>query len=76
VCCADFVVSSYTPTLTTLLRTQRVSTPLSRGDLSIALTAEKRAQDVTLPVIYDVDTEIERVAAVASSRSVTTVHKH
>jgi hypothetical protein len=74
-CCADFVVSSYTPTLTTLLRAQRTAKPLSRGDLSIALIAEKRAQDVTLPVIYNVDTEITDVAAVANSRSVTIVHK-
>jgi CHAT domain-containing protein len=70
VCCADFVVSSYTPTVTTLLRVQKATTPLSRGDLSIALVAEKRAQDITLPVIYDVDTEIEHVAAVAKSSGV------
>jgi CHAT domain-containing protein len=69
------VVSSYTPTLTTLLRAQRTTTPLSRGELSIALIAEKRAQDVTLPVIYNVDTEIEYVAAVANSRSVTILHE-
>jgi CHAT domain-containing protein len=64
------VVSSYTPTLTTLLRAQRTSIPLNRGDLSIALVAEKRAQDNTLPIIYDVDTEIEQVAAIANSHSV------
>jgi CHAT domain-containing protein len=75
VCCADFVVSSYTPALTTLLRAQKTTTPLSRGDLSIALIAEKRAQDVTLPVIHDVETEIEYVAAIANSRSVTIVHE-
>jgi hypothetical protein len=75
VCCADFVVSSYIPTLTALLRAQRTTTPLGRGDLSIALIAEKRAQDTTLPVIYDVDTEIELVASVAKSRGVTIMHE-
>jgi CHAT domain-containing protein len=75
VCCADFVVSSYTPTLTTLLRTQRATIPLRRSDLSISLIAEKRAQDTTLPVIYDVDREIELVAAVANSHGVNFVHE-
>jgi CHAT domain-containing protein len=74
-CCADFVVSSYTPTLTTLLRAQRTATPLSRSDHSIALIAEKRAQDTTLPVIHDVDTEIELVAAVADSYSMNIAHE-
>jgi CHAT domain-containing protein len=69
------VVSSYTPTLTTLLRAQRATAPLSCGELSITLIAEKQAQDVALPVIYNVDTEVEHVAAVASSCSVTIVHE-
>jgi CHAT domain-containing protein len=69
------VISSYTPTLTTLIRGQRATRPLSRVDLSIALIAEKQAQDTTLPVIYDVDTEIELISAVAKSGSVTIVHE-
>jgi hypothetical protein len=74
-CCGDFVVSSYTPTLTTLLRAQKSTALLSHSNLSIALIAEKRAVDVTLPVIYDVDTEIEYVTTVANSRSVTVLHR-
>jgi CHAT domain-containing protein len=75
VCCTDFVVSSYTPTLTALLRGQRATRPLSRDELSIALIAEKQAQDTTLLVIYDVDREIEHVAAVASLHGVIIAHE-
>jgi CHAT domain-containing protein len=53
-----------------LLRAQKTTAPLSRSDLSVALIAEKRAQDITLPVIYDVDIEIEHVITVAKSNSV------
>jgi CHAT domain-containing protein len=49
---------------------QKATKPLSRGDLSVALVAEKQAQDANLPVIHDVDTEIEHVAAVAKSSGV------
>jgi hypothetical protein len=41
----------------------------------MALIAEKRAQNIALPVIYNVDTEIEWVAAVAHSRSVRIVRE-
>jgi CHAT domain-containing protein len=75
VCCADFVVSSYTPTLTILLRAQNTTAPLTRGDFSIALIAEKRAQDITLPVISDVDTEIEHISAVAKSSGIRILHE-
>jgi hypothetical protein len=70
------VISSYTPTVTALLRAQKATTPLSRDHLSFALVAEKRAQDATLPVIYDVDLEIEHIAAIANSSSVGILHQH
>jgi CHAT domain-containing protein len=69
------VVSSYSPTITTLLRTQKATTSLSCNDLSVALVAEKQAQDTSLPVIYQVDTEIEHVAEVAKSHNVQIVHQ-
>jgi CHAT domain-containing protein len=67
-------VSSYTPTVTTLLRAQRAASPLRRSDLALALVAEKRAHDRTLQVIYGVDTEIEHVASIANSSSVKVLH--
>jgi CHAT domain-containing protein len=73
--CADYVVSSYTPTVTTLLRAQRASAPLRRDHLSVTLVAEKRAQDTTLLTIHGVDEEIENVAAVTQSRNVQNIHQ-
>jgi CHAT domain-containing protein len=70
VSCADYVVSSYAPTVTTLLRAQRTSTPLRRDRLSIALVAEKRAQDVTLLTIPGVDEEISYVATATKSSTI------
>jgi CHAT domain-containing protein len=63
------VVSSYTPTLTTLLRTQRSVTPLARADLAVLLIAEKRARE-SLALIPGVDVEIQAVAAIAASHDV------
>jgi CHAT domain-containing protein len=73
--CADFVVSSYTPTLTTLLRAQRTLVPLNRRELSLALVAEKQAEDSTLEIIAGVDREVEHVAGVAKARNVKIVHQ-
>jgi CHAT domain-containing protein len=75
VSCADYVVSSYTPTVTALLRAQRAATPLRRDHLSLALVAEKRAQDTTLLTIPGVDEEIEHIAAAMDLSTVNAVHQ-
>jgi CHAT domain-containing protein len=75
VCCNDFVVSSYTPTVTALLRAQRASTPLSRDGISLALIAEKRAHERGLALIPGVDEEIDKVATIANSNNVKVIHQ-
>jgi CHAT domain-containing protein len=75
VSCADYVVSSYTPTITALLRVHKSQDPLSRSDLSFALVAEKQAQDSTLDIIAGVDKEIEQIAAVTQSSGMKIVHQ-
>jgi CHAT domain-containing protein len=76
VSCADYVISSYTPTVTALLRAQTAATaPLNQRGLSVALIAEKRAYDSALQVIYGVDEEIAHVAAVAESSNVQPLHQ-
>jgi CHAT domain-containing protein len=72
VCCADYVISSYTPSLTTLLRAQRGAVPLSREDLAMMLLAEKKAQE-PLALIPGVELEIRDIAAIAISYSVNIV---
>jgi hypothetical protein len=74
-CCSDFVVSSYTPTVTALLRAQRANIPLSRDVISLALIAEKQAHQRGLDPIPGVDKEIAQVAAVAKSNNVKVIHQ-
>jgi CHAT domain-containing protein len=68
-------VSSYTPTVTALLRAQRASIPLRRDHLTFALVAEKRAQDPDLQLIPGVDEEISQIAAVVKQLPVKSVRE-
>lgn len=74
-CCADYVVSSYAPTITTLLRAQRAVSPIQRDSINIALIAEKQARESQLSVIHQVDTEVDSIAAVASLCHIRAVHR-
>jgi CHAT domain-containing protein len=69
------MVSSYTPTITALLRAQRVTGSLSRGNVSLVLVAEKRALQRNLEIIPGVDKEIELVSAVAKQGNIKNTHK-
>jgi CHAT domain-containing protein len=74
ICCADYVVSSYTPTLTILLRAQRSLSSMLRDTLNMAIVAEKQAQDSHLEIIHQVDAELSNVFAVARSSGIKAVH--
>lgn len=68
VCCADYVVSSYTPSLTALLRARRNSHKnMNRKALSVQLIAEKAASglDAHLPVITGVEEEVQGILTLA-----------
>jgi CHAT domain-containing protein len=65
----DYVVSSYTPTITALLRAQRDVKYLERDNVSLALVAEKRALQRNLETIPGVDEEIQQIAAVVKSNN-------
>jgi CHAT domain-containing protein len=71
-CCADYVVSSYTPTLTSLLRAQSGVISLPRKDLAMMLLAEKQAQEPLAP-IPGVEFEIRDIATIAASHNVNIV---
>jgi CHAT domain-containing protein len=66
------VISSYTPSLTTLLRAQRAAVALSRDALAMMLLAEKKAQE-PLALIPGVEQEICDIAAIATSYNVNIV---
>jgi CHAT domain-containing protein len=75
ICCADYFVSSYTPTLTALLRAQRDTPAPSRESLTIALIAEKRAYNKNLQVIDGVVQEVRDVGAILKKHSVQSVQQ-
>jgi CHAT domain-containing protein len=73
--CANYIVSSYTPTLTTLLRVQRSTSPIPRRSISVLLAGEKQAHDPRLKIIPGVDAELEKIAATAKLHNVQPVRR-
>jgi CHAT domain-containing protein len=64
-CCSDYVVSSYAPTLTALLRAQRSVPTLSKFDAKLVLAAAIKTTDSNLPTLWNVEDEISHVRATA-----------
>jgi hypothetical protein len=64
-CCADYVVSSYTPTLTALLRAQKSNPNFHRRDARLGLIAAMQAWDLDLPILANVEEEIGNIRAAA-----------
>jgi hypothetical protein len=60
-CCADYVVCSYTPTLTALLRAQKSNPSFHRHKANVGLLAVKQAWDVNLPTLKCVEDEINHI---------------
>jgi CHAT domain-containing protein len=60
-CCGDYVVCSYTPTLTALLRAQKSNPSFHRHNANLGLVAAKRAWDVNLPTLWYVEKEIDHI---------------
>lgn len=69
------MISSYTPTLTTLLRAQKAASSLRTDAACITLVAEKQAHELHLQVIHEVDAEVNNVSVVATSRHVKSVER-
>jgi CHAT domain-containing protein len=57
-CCADYVVSSYTPTLAALLRAQKSNSSFRRQEARLCLIAVMKAHDVNLPTLWNVEAEV------------------
>jgi CHAT domain-containing protein len=68
-CCADYVVSSYTPTLSALLRGQKQNPRLYKYEAKLGFVAAMRAWDVSLPTLWNVEEEIDVVRAAAEKAS-------
>jgi CHAT domain-containing protein len=65
-CCADYVVSSYTPTLSALHRARASLAPISRGSLVLlAAGAPKTVSSLNMPFLHNVKAEITDISRLA-----------
>jgi CHAT domain-containing protein len=68
-CCADYVVSSYTPTLSALLRGQKANPRFYKHEVKLGCVAAMRSWDVSLPTLWNVEDEVDLVRAAAEKAS-------
>jgi CHAT domain-containing protein len=64
--CFDYVVSSYTPTLSALLRAQQSAQSYERSQASLLLVAARSSQDTSLPQLLEVDSEVQGISDMIS----------
>jgi CHAT domain-containing protein len=64
-CCSDYVVSSYTPTLATLLRVRRDLQPVPTAQAKLLLVAANHAATAQLPALPNVQTEMSDIVGIA-----------
>jgi hypothetical protein len=65
--CFEYVVSSYTPTLTALLRAQQGTQEYAARDIKLLLVAAQHAQDSALPTLWSVPEEVQNISIAASA---------
>jgi CHAT domain-containing protein len=71
-CCTNYVVCSYTPTLSALLRAQKSSPSFRRHDTRLGLIAAMEAWDTRFPTLPNVEEEIRNVQDAAERANVST----
>jgi CHAT domain-containing protein len=69
-CCSDYIVSSYTPTLSTLLRARKGLQPISRAKAKLLLIAAEHTADTRLPPLGKVKVETGDICSVAEKSGV------
>jgi tetratricopeptide (TPR) repeat protein len=67
-CCSDFVVSSYTPTISALLRAQKSAAPIASADVNMLLVGEDCATNLSMSKLASVGTELRCVEATAITK--------
>jgi hypothetical protein len=63
-CCSDYIVSSYTPTLSSLLRARKCLQPIRTADAKILLVAAKHTANAYLPPLGKVEMEMGDICSV------------
>jgi CHAT domain-containing protein len=67
-CCADYVVSSYTPTVSALLRAQAQAPSVRSANINMLLVGEDSAKNPALSNLWNVGTELTRVGSIATTK--------
>jgi tetratricopeptide (TPR) repeat protein len=67
-CCSDYVVSSYTPTVSALLRAQARAPSVRSADVNMLLVGEDSAKNPALSKLWHVQTELTRVESIATTK--------
>jgi hypothetical protein len=67
-CCSDYVVSSYTPTVSALLRAQAKAPSIRSADVNMLLVGEDSAKNPALGELWNVQKELKRVKTIATTK--------
>jgi tetratricopeptide (TPR) repeat protein len=67
-CCSDYVISSYTPTVSALLRAQAQASSVRSTDIDMLLVGEDSAKNPALSKLRYVWTELTRVESIATAK--------
>jgi tetratricopeptide (TPR) repeat protein len=67
-CCSDFVVSSYTPTISALLRAQKSAAPIRSADVGMLLVGEDCATNLNMGKLWNVRKELTCVESIATTK--------
>jgi tetratricopeptide (TPR) repeat protein len=67
-CCSDYVVSSYTPTVSALLRAQAQVPSIRSADVNMLLVGEDSAKNSSLSELWNVRKELTYIEAIAVTK--------
>jgi tetratricopeptide (TPR) repeat protein len=67
-CCSDYVVSSYTPTVSALLRAQAQVPSIRSADVNMLLVGEDSAKNASLSELWNVRKELKCVETIATAK--------
>jgi CHAT domain-containing protein len=67
-CCSDYIVSSYTPTISALLRAQAQAPSVRSADVNVLLVGEDCARNPAMNKLWNVHKELTCVESIATTK--------
>jgi hypothetical protein len=67
-CCSDFIVSSYIPTISALLRAQKSAAPIISENVNMLLVGEDCATNLNMGQLWNVQTELACIESIARTK--------